>query len=163
MKKKQFLKQLKSSLSRLPAGEKRERLDFYSEIIDDKIEEGMTEEEALKDVGSVNEIAVKILNENKLLTKVEKKEKRPLTAGEKVVMIIGAPLWIPIAIACAAIIFSGYVVAYALLLTLWAIELPFLLIAFLSRALYPLCLGATRALSTFTAKSAGKLTSIFKG
>ena len=35
----------------------------------------MTEEEALKDVGSVNEIAVKILNENKLLTKVEKKEK----------------------------------------------------------------------------------------
>ena len=162
MSKKEFLKDLKRALSTLPRSEKKERISFYSEIIDDKIEEGIPEDAAIKEVGSVSEVAAKIITENKTTTGEKAAKNRSLSTGEKVVMIVGAPLWIPIAICCAAVVFSGYLVAYALLLALWAIELPFLLMALLSKGLLPVCLGATKALASFTSSSLKKIIHPFK-
>ena len=47
MTKKIFFKKLKHELSGLPKSEIRERISFYDEMIDDKIEDGMTEAEAI--------------------------------------------------------------------------------------------------------------------
>ena len=157
MNKKEFLRELKGALFALPAREKKERLSFYSEIIDDKIEEGTPENIAVSEVGSVSEIAAKIIAENKTSSTAKAHTKRPLTVGEKVVMIVGAPIWLPLAIAAFAVILSLYAVAYAVLLALWAIELPFLLMALLSKALLPACTLSTKALLSFTKASFKKL------
>ena len=63
MNKQEFLEQLRSRLSGVPAGDVDERLDFYSEMIDDSIEEGLSEEEAVSQVGTVNDVARQIIGE----------------------------------------------------------------------------------------------------
>ena len=162
MNKNEFLKSLKKALSSLGAKERKDRISFYSEIIDDKIEEGMDECAAVKEVGSVNEIARKILAEKTEVHEPAEKKGRKFTKGEIAIIIIGAPVWIPIGIALLALIFSGYVIAYSLLLALWATEAPFLLMSLLSKCLFPACTASTKALTSFTARSINKLIAPFK-
>ena len=45
MTKNEFISRLRARLSGLPKDEIRERLAFYGEMIDDRIEEGLSEEE----------------------------------------------------------------------------------------------------------------------
>ena len=66
MTKKVFLTELKKKLGKLPKSEVKKRLSFYSEIIDDKIEEGFSEEDAVADVGGIDEIAKLILSEKSI-------------------------------------------------------------------------------------------------
>ena len=46
MRKQEFMDDLRSRLSALPPPELEERLSFYEEIINDRMEEGLSEEEA---------------------------------------------------------------------------------------------------------------------
>ena len=57
MNKTEFLAALERALSGLPEQDVQERLAFYGELIDDRVEEGLSEEEAVKERGSVDEIA----------------------------------------------------------------------------------------------------------
>ena len=56
MTKNVFFIYLKTKLSTMPEKEREERLSFYREMIDDRIEEGMTEEEAVASVGKIDDI-----------------------------------------------------------------------------------------------------------
>ena len=56
MDKQEFLLRLRKELSGLPREDLEERLTFYSEMIDDRMEEGVSEEEAVAAAGSVDEI-----------------------------------------------------------------------------------------------------------
>ena len=47
MNKQEFLVQLRNALSGLPKDDIEERIEFYSEMIEDRIEEGLSEEEAI--------------------------------------------------------------------------------------------------------------------
>ena len=55
MDKQEFLSKLRAKLFGLPQKELEERLSFYSEMIDDRIEEGLSEETAVKELGTVYE------------------------------------------------------------------------------------------------------------
>ena len=57
MTKNEFISRLRTRLSGLPKDEIEERLAFYSETIDDRIEDGLTQEEAVADLGDVDDIA----------------------------------------------------------------------------------------------------------
>ena len=57
MCKQEFLSQLRARLGGLPHRDVEERLNFYGEMIDDRMEEGRSEDEAVSDIGSVEEIA----------------------------------------------------------------------------------------------------------
>ena len=61
MNKREFLARLRKELSGLPQSDREERLAFYSEMIDDRMEEGLSEEDAVSAVGSVEEIAAQIV------------------------------------------------------------------------------------------------------
>ena len=61
MTKKEFLDALRKRLRGMPKQDVEERLAFYSEMIDDRIEEGCTEEEAVAQLGPVEEIASQII------------------------------------------------------------------------------------------------------
>ena len=54
MLKYEFLGILQRELYNLPKNEIKEQLNFYSEIIDDGIEEGLSEEEAITELEHIN-------------------------------------------------------------------------------------------------------------
>ena len=61
MTKIEFLLSLNNRLSGLPQNDVHERLNFYSEMIEDRIEEGLSEQEAVMAVGSVDKIVAQIV------------------------------------------------------------------------------------------------------
>ncbi|MBP5236008.1 MAG: DUF1700 domain-containing protein [Clostridia bacterium] len=124
MDKQQFLSELRNSLSGIPRDELEERLLFYSEMIDDRIEEGMSEEEAVAGIGQVGDVVNQILSEVPLsdLVKERFRPGRSLKAWEIVLIILGAPLWLPLLIAAAAVILSLYIALWAVVISLWAVE-----------------------------------------
>lgn len=125
MNKKEFLAALRAGLAGLPEADVQHWLDFYSEIIEDRMEEGMTESEAVADVGCVHDIVTQILSETPLpkLVHAKVKPKRPLKAWEIVLLVLGAPLWVPLLFAGALVVLACYAVLWACIITLYAVDL----------------------------------------
>ena len=73
MNKEQFLNELKKGLSGIPKEDLDERVNFYSEMIDDRIEEGMSEEEAVSAIGDVKTIVSQIMAETPITTIVKER------------------------------------------------------------------------------------------
>lgn len=63
MGKQEFLDELRKGLSGLPRSDMEERLTFYGEMIDDRVEDGLTEDEAAAGIGTVNEVISQITAE----------------------------------------------------------------------------------------------------
>ena len=61
MNKQDFLAELRKGLSGLPQDDIEERLTFYSEMLDDRIEEGLSEEEAVSAAGTIDEIVAQTI------------------------------------------------------------------------------------------------------
>lgn len=125
MRKEEFLAELRNGLSGLPQADVEERLAFYSESIDDRMEEGLAEEEAVAGLGSVDGIVSQTLSEIPLtkLVREKMKPKRTFRAWEIVLLVLGFPLWFPLLIAAGAVVLSLYITVWALLVSLWAIEI----------------------------------------
>ena len=132
MNKQEFLSGLRSALSGLPRDDIEERLEFYSEMIDDRVEEGMTEEEAVKSIGSIDDVVSQILSDVPItkLIKERIKPKHARSGWETALLILGFPLWFPLLIAGASIVFAFYAVVWALIISLWAIEISFVACGF---------------------------------
>lgn len=119
MNKQDFLTALESALSGLGEEEIKKSLDFYAELIDDAVENGENEEEAVERIGSVEETAQKIINETPLARLVkENVKKHKWSTFEIILIIVSSPIWVPIA---AAVISVGL----SLYCTLWAIAASF--------------------------------------
>ena len=123
MSKQEFLTQLRKGLSGLPQGDIEERLAFYSEMIDDQMEEGLSEEEAVSAVGAVDEIVTQVVAETPLakIAKERIKSKRRISAGEIVLLVLGSPIWLSLVIAAFAVILSLYISLWAVIVSLWAV------------------------------------------
>lgn len=124
MTKNEFLIKLMQGLSSLPTAEIEERVDFYSEMIDDRMEEGLTEEEAVADVGSVETIVNQIIAETPFtsLIKERMKRTRKLRTWEIVLFAVGSPIWLSLLIAALAIALSLYAAFWSVIISLWAVE-----------------------------------------
>lgn len=125
MNKQEFLSELKNAISGIPEDEMEERLSFYSEMIDDSVEEGKTEEEAVAEIGDVKEVANQIISDVPLAKLVKEKVKpnRTLKTWEIILIVLGSPLWVSLLIAAFAVMISVYAVIWTLLISLWIIEL----------------------------------------
>ncbi len=122
MTKYEFIDALRERLSALPREDVEERLAFYSEMIDDRVEDGLSEAEAIDGIGTVDEIATEIISSIPLtrIVKNKMKKKRRIRAWEIVLLILGSPLWISLLVAAFSIAFSLYVVLWSVALSLWA-------------------------------------------
>lgn len=122
MNKNEFLLALRSKLSNLPEEDIEKSAGFYSEIIDDHIEDGLSEEEAVSVIGSVDEIASQIMSEISLpkLIKSKVRTKRHLKAWEIVLLALGSPIWLTLLAAAAIVILSLMIVAFAVYIVVWA-------------------------------------------
>ena len=125
MNKQEFLDKLKAALSELPYAEVEKSLAFYSELIDDKAESGMTEEEAVASMEPVETIAQQIMMEQPMGTVVAARAKDARRGLSTAAVIIGAPLWVVAAIVLFALVIVFYVVIWAILITLWAVFAAF--------------------------------------
>ncbi|MBR5343494.1 MAG: DUF1700 domain-containing protein [Oscillospiraceae bacterium] len=118
MTKAEYLRRLRDCLAQMPAEEREVQLAYYEELFDDMLEDGMSEEEAALKLGSPESVAETLLTEMPMATLVRnrvKKEGRP-KALTIALLILGAPLWLPLLIAFLAVLL-------ALLITLWAVGL----------------------------------------
>ena len=123
MNKQEFLERLRNGLSGLPQNDIEEGLTFYSEMIDDRMEEGLSEEEAVSAIGSVDEIVKQVVADIPLakIAKERIKPKRRLKVWEIVLLAVGSPIWFSLAVAAFAVVLSLYISLWAMIVSLWAV------------------------------------------
>ena len=127
MSKQEFLAQLRKGLSGLSQDDVEERLTFYSEMIEDQMEDGLAEEDAVSAVGTVDKIIAQAVADIPFM-KVAKeriKSKRRLSVGEIVLLALGSPIWLSLGIAAFAVILSLYISMWAVIISLWAVFASF--------------------------------------
>ena len=123
MTKLNFLFELRDKLSSLPKEDIEERLNFYSEMIEDRIEEGLSEEEAVAAIGTTDEIAKQIISDTPF-TKIAKeklKQKNKPKIWGIILLVLGFPLWFSLLIAAFAVAFSLYISLWAVIISFWAV------------------------------------------
>ena len=94
-------------------------------FLDDRIEDGLSEEEAVAEVGTPEEIAQQILSEIPLsmLVKEKMRPKRALRGWEIILLILGFPLWFPLLIAAFAVVLSLYIALWSIMISIYAVDL----------------------------------------
>lgn len=119
MTKLKFLLSLRDRLSALPQEEVEERLGFYSEMIEDRMEEGLSEEDAVTAVGSVEAIVAQIISETPSAKHARKNQR--LKTREILLLVLGSPIWLSLLVAAFAVAITLYVSLWAAIISLWAI------------------------------------------
>lgn len=127
MNKQEYLEAIRSRISAMPADDVNRFMDYYSEMIDDRVEDGLSEEEAVADMGSPDAAVEQILEDMPLtkLVKEKIKPKHELKAWEVVLIVLGSPVWIPILITALVLLLTLWIVAFALLISFYAVVLSF--------------------------------------
>lgn len=120
MTKVSFILALHERLSDLPKADVEERLRFYSEMIEDRMEEGVSEEAAVAAVGTVEQIAEQIRADFI-------PEEYPISPDKKstkwwvvLLLILGSPIWVSLLVAVVAVILSLYISLWAVIVSFWA-------------------------------------------
>lgn len=122
MTKREFLEELRGRLAQLPRDEVEKQLAYYAELIDDMMEDGILEERAVEKLGDAGKIAQTVLQEMPLhmLVKSRVKPGGGWTALSIVLLILGAPIWLPIALAMFAVLLTVYLVIWSVVVVLFA-------------------------------------------
>ena len=132
MKKEQFLNDLGLRLACLPYADRRRSLDYYREMIDDRMEDGLSEEEAVQKIGTPAMAATQIMQDLPLTTLA-----RARVGGKKsgltiTLIIMASPIWISLLAVAFSLVISAFAVLFAVLavfftlfVSLWAAEIGF--------------------------------------
>lgn len=119
MNKLEFLAALRTALGKLPEQEVRASLDFYAEAIDDRVEDGAAEEEAVAALGPVPAIAAQIIAEAPPIPKAVAKMKTDSHVVNVVLAVVLSPVWVPLAFAFALAVACIYLSLWMLVAALW--------------------------------------------
>lgn len=124
MYKNEFLAALREQLVGLPKEDIEERISFYEEMINDRIDEGKSEEEAVADIGTVDEVVKEIAGDTKLVTLVKHKmtPKRSLRGWEIAIIIGSFPFWLPIVIVSFVLALVGFILLWTLVIVSYTVE-----------------------------------------
>ena len=130
MNKQEFLNELAAQLSSLSKNEIDKSIAYYNESIDDRIEDGMAEEEAVKALGPIPAIVENILYDMSIPTLMkakvnESKDRAPNKGIWLALVIVGFPLWFPLLMAFIIVIMAIYVTAWSLIVSLYAVVFSF--------------------------------------
>ena len=130
MTKAEFLNELKNRIAEYPSEETNQSVEYYSEMIDDRMEDGMSEPEAVASMGKVEEIAQQIKEELPLTTLVKYKTKEKtkgkyLPVWAIILLILGFPLWGGLAITILCVLLGLYAVIWSIDIAIWSLVLAF--------------------------------------
>ncbi len=132
MNRTEFMTELRRQLEALPEQDRDKSLQFYREMIDDRIlEDGYSEEEAVSALGSMDEIVAQIFAETPLphFVKQNIRSRRPLGAGEILLLVLGAPLWIPLLVTVASLVLTAYFLLWVAVIVIFAVAVALLVSA----------------------------------
>ena len=102
MTKADFLRLLERALMQLSEEERQKNLEYYSELLDDMMEEGMTEAEATAKLGSPNQIAQNILQEMPL-SKLVSTRMKPRSGWTPLAIVLAVVIALAVAVVAAPI------------------------------------------------------------
>lgn len=121
MNKEQFLIAVRQRLAGLPQSDIDRFVDYYAEMIDDQIEDGLGEEEAVAAMGTPEYVASQILMDTPLpkLVKAKAKTSGGLKRWQIVLIALGIPVWLPLLLGIAIIVFSLFVAIWAIVFSLF--------------------------------------------
>ena len=119
MNKSEFLTQLQARLWSIPQADANASVDYYAEMIDDRIEDGLSEQEAVAAMGDPSQIAQQILSEAQL----PPKQSPALPVWAIVLLVVGSPIWVSLLIAAFSVVISLYVSMWAVLISLYTIPI----------------------------------------
>lgn len=124
MNKQAYLERIRQLLQSLPEEDRERSLAFYAESIADRMEDGMSEEEAVASLESPEEAAKAILMDTPLpkLVKARVKE-RHMGALEIVLLVLGFPLWFPLVLTVLILGFTLCLLVWVLAVSLGAVVL----------------------------------------
>lgn len=127
MTKQTFLENLRSALLEITDDDTDDRVSFYEEMIDDLIDDGASEDEAVARVGPISKIVDETLHAIPIFELVKRKVKKaPRIPGWGIALIaIGSPIWIALAASAFSIALSLLVTMWSVALSLWAAFLSF--------------------------------------
>ncbi len=134
MNKQEFIQQLTNSLAGLNEEDIKRSVDYYSEMIDDRVEDGMAEEDAVAALGSIEQIRSEIL-ETVPMTRIVKEKitpKREFKVGEIILLILGSPLWLPLLLAFIIVCLAIYLTFWIIIMSLYVVDLSVLVSGFAS-------------------------------
>ncbi len=141
MTKQEFLSELERALGKLPHAEVEQALAFYDEAISDRMEDGLSEAEALAGLGPVDEIAVQIAAETPPIPRAIARANTGSRTLNIVLLAVFSPIWIPIVLALAAAALAVYVAIWAVIAALWAVDAVLVLMPFAGLAALASTLG----------------------
>ena len=117
----EFLGRLVELLACLPEDQVEETKAFYAEAIADRMEDGMSEEEAVAAMGVPGEVAEATLDDLPAVPRAIARTRRRSTALLWVLTIVGSPVWVPLLVAFVAVALSVYACIWVLALCVWVI------------------------------------------
>ena len=123
MNKFDFLTHLRAKLWSIPKEDAERSVEFYSEMIDDRMEEGLSEEEAVAAIGDLDEIVRGIVGDAPAAVPMAEEAPKPRKnrkTWEIVLLILGSPVWVSLLIAAAAVIFSVWISLWSVVISLYA-------------------------------------------
>lgn len=129
MTKTEFIEALRRALGKLPSYEVEQSIAFYSEMIDDRVEDGETEAEAVAALGPVGAIAAQIIAETPPIPKAIAKANTGSRTLNIVLLAVFSPIWVPVVLAFVAAAIAVYLSIWAVVVALWAVVATLLLCA----------------------------------
>lgn len=129
MTKTEFLLELKARLAGLSQKDIDHSVDFYREMIEDRMEEGEPEEEAVAAVGTPADVAARIFSELPLskIIRARLASRTGMKTWEMLLLILGSPIWASLLISAFAVVFSVYAALWSVAVALWSADASFLL------------------------------------
>lgn len=119
MSKKEFLESLGRLLKSLGKSEREKSLSYYNEIIDDYLEDGYTEEDAVEQIGNPGLIAQEILDEQRSQAGTS------MSGGMKgliaVLLVLGFPVWGSLVLAGLCLVLAAVLLVLSAYIVIWCI------------------------------------------
>ena len=125
MTRNEFLQALRHRLAGMPKADLEDRISFYNEMIDDRIDEGLSEAEAIAALGSVDSVIAQVIASVPLRHLVREKistTRKPSGMGIALIAL-GSPLWLALAISAFAVVLSLFVTLWAVVACLWVSDI----------------------------------------
>ena len=131
-----FIGELRHRMAGLPQQTVERTVDYYSELIADSVEDGLSEEEAVARLGSIEEIVASVVKDTPLTqiveTRIQERKKKGSSGWVIALLILGAPVWLPVLIAALAVLFALFVGLWAVVIALWAVVAAVILTGFVA-------------------------------
>ena len=116
MTRNKYLKELRSFLGKLPKEDRKRILEFYNELIDDKLEAGQSEEEILGEFGSPEELAKQIFQDNGQTYSPPNTTSRIMRISA---IVLGSPIWLSLLAVFLVLVFALFLVLWAVVVSFW--------------------------------------------